>query len=214
MSTDEQLKKAVLEELTWEPSVSPANIGVITKGGIVTLTGHVGTFAEKHAAEAATRRVKGVNAVAEEIEVRLPFESKRADDQIAAAALDRLTWDVAVPKAVKVRVEKGWLTLDGEVEWHFQKTSAEQAVRNLFGVVGVNNQITIKPAVNTAKIGDNIMHALHRSWFFDPAITVTADGGNVRLTGTVRSPYDRQVAARTAWAAPGAISVENDIVVM
>lgn len=214
MSTDEQLKKAVLEELTWEPSVSPANIGVITKGGIVTLTGHVATFAEKHAAESATRRVKGVNAVAEEIEVRLPFESKRADDQIAAAALERLAWDVAVPKAVKVRVEKSWLTLDGEVEWHFQKTSAEQAVRNLFGVVGVNNQITIKPAVNTTKIGDNIMHALHRSWFFDPAITVTADGGNVRLTGTVHSPYDRQVAARTAWAAPGAISVENDILVM
>ena len=211
---DEKLKSAVLEELTWEPSVSPSNIGVIAKDGVVTLTGHVGTFAEKHAAETATRRVKGVKAVAEEIEVRLPFESKRADDQIAAAAVDRLTWDVAVPKAIGVKVEKGWVTLDGQVDWHYQSEAAVRAVRNLFGVVGVSNLITIKPAVYTAKIGDNIMHALHRSWFFDPAIVVNADGGKVRLSGTVHSPYDRAIAGTTAWAAPGATSVENDILVM
>ena len=209
--SDEQLKKAVLEELTWEPSVSPADIGVIAKDGIVTLTGHVKTFAEKHAAETATRRVKGVRAVAEEIEVRLPFESKRGDDQIAAAAADRITWDVVVPDAVKIKVEKGWLTLDGQVEWHYQKEAAERAVRNLFGVVGVRNMITIKPTVDTAKIGEDIRHALHRSWFFDPAILVSADGGKVHLSGTVQSPYDRRVAAATAWAAPGARSVENDI---
>jgi osmotically-inducible protein OsmY len=211
MSIDENLKKAVLEELKWEPSVDPAHIGVTAQDGVVTLSGHVLTFAEKHAAETAVRRVKGVKAVAEEIEVRLAFESKRGDDQIAAAAADRLSWDVSVPDAVKVKVEKGWVTLDGEVEWYYQKDAAQRDVRNLFGVVGVNDLITIKPAVNTSEIGDSIMHALHRSWFFDPAIAVSADGGRVRLSGTVRSPHDRQVAGLTAWAAHGATSVENNI---
>jgi len=211
MLNDDNLKKAVLEELKWEPSVKSAHIGVTAMEGIVTLSGHVESFAEKHAAESAVRRVKGVKAVAEEIEVRLAFDSKRGDDQIAAAAAERLSWDVSVPDAVKVKVEKGWVTLDGQVEWYYQKDAAQRDVRNLFGVVGVSDLITIKPAVNTSEISDSITHALHRSWFFDPAIAVTADGGNVRLTGTVSSPYDRQVAGLTAWAAHGATSVENNI---
>jgi osmotically-inducible protein OsmY len=211
MLNDDNLKKAVLEELKWEPSVKSAHIGVTAMEGVVTLSGHVESFAEKHAAESAVRRVKGVKAVAEAIEVRLAFDSKRGDDQIAAAAADRLAWDVSVPDAVKVKVEKGWVTLDGQVEWYYQKDAAQRDVRNLFGVVGVSDLITIKPAVNTSEISDSIAHALHRSWFFDPAIAVTAQGGNVRLTGTVSSPHDRQVAGLTAWAAHGATSVENDI---
>jgi osmotically-inducible protein OsmY len=113
-----------------EPSVDPAHIGVTTQDGVVTLSGHVPTVAEKLAAETAVRRVKGVKAVAEEIQVRLAFEAKRGDDQIAAAAADRLTWDVSVPDATKVKVEKGWVTLDGQVEWYYQKDAAQRAVRN------------------------------------------------------------------------------------
>ena len=211
MANDEKLKKSVLDELAWEPSVNPAHIGVTAENGVVTLSGHVDTFAQKHAAETAVRRVKGVKAVAEEIEVRLPFESKRGDDQIASAAADRLAWDPSIPETVKVKVENGRVTLDGQVGAYYQKNAAQMAVRSLYGVVGVNDLITIKPAVNTAKISEDIRHALHRSWFFDPAILVSADGGRVHLTGAVNSPYDRQIAATTAWAAPGATSVQNDI---
>jgi len=212
---DKKLKAAVLAELNWEPSVNAAHIGVAAASGIVTLTGHVQTFAEKHAAEASVLRVKGVKGVAQEMEVRLSFETKRGDEEIAAAAVDRLSWDTAVPRdAVKVRVDKGWITLDGKVDWHYQKEAAEHDVRNLVGVVGVTNKTEIKPRVSTTNVSDDIGHALHRSWFFDPAIAVSAEGGAIRLSGTVHSPHERQVAASTAWAAPGATSVENDIIVV
>lgn len=214
--SDNALQEAVLAELCWDPSVTAAHIGVTANAGVVTLTGHVGSYAEKGAAETAVRRVRGVKAVAEEIEVRLTFETKRKDDEIAAAAIDRLAWDVSIPEdSIQVKVQGGWLTLTGEVEWHYQREAAEQDVRRLFGVVGVSNQISIKPRVDVENISDDIMHAMHRSWFFDPqTITVSADGGKVRLNGTVSSPHDRQVAAATAWAAPGVTKVENEIVVV
>ncbi len=216
MSSDNQLQQAVLAELKWEPSVTAAHIGVAANAGVVTLSGHVGSFAEKLAAERAARRVKGVKALAEEIEVRLPFAAKKTDEEIAAAALDRLAWDVSVPnEAVKVKVEKGRITLTGQVDWQYQRQAAEQDVRGLYGVVGASNQITIKPRVNTSNISDDIMHALHRSWFFDPkTINVSADGGKVRLSGTVRSWHERQVAAATAWAAPGVTDLVNEIVIV
>ena len=211
MSYDDQLQQAVLAELGWEPSVTAAHIGVAAASGVVTLTGHVETFAEKHAAEMAARRVKGVKAVAEEIEVRLPFNHRRDDADIAAAAVERLAWDVSIPRdAIKVQVEKGWVTLTGQVDWHYQKDAAEQDIRRLHGVVRVSNQTTIRPQVNVASLSDDITHALHRSWLFDPnTIQVSAEGGRVRLSGTVHTPHDRQVAAATAWAAPGASDVEN-----
>jgi osmotically-inducible protein OsmY len=216
MLNDIQLQQAVLAELKWEPSVTAAHIGVTAKGGVVALTGHVESYVEKHAAETAAGRVKGVKAVAEEIEVRLPFETKRGDEDIAAAALSRLSWDVSIPRdAVKVKVEKGWITLTGEVDWHYQTQAAEQDVRGLFGVVGVSNQTTIKPTVNVSNLSDDITHALHRSVFFDPKeVTVSARGGSITLTGTVHSWHDRQVAASTAWAAPGATAVVNEIAIM
>jgi osmotically-inducible protein OsmY len=216
MSQDTQLQQAVLDELSWEPSVVAAHIGVAAASGVVTLSGHVASYAAKHAAEAATRRVKGVKAVAEELEVRLPMDTKRSDEAIAAAAVDRLAWDVSVPRdSVKVSVEKGWVTLSGEVDWFYQKDDAKQDVRRLWGVVGVSDQITIKPRVDTTNLSDDITHALHRSWFFNPdQVTVTAKGGRVKLTGTVRSWNERQTAASTAWSAPGATSVENDLVVV
>jgi osmotically-inducible protein OsmY len=215
MSHDDQLQNAVLAELKWEPSITAAHIGVTAENGTVTLSGHVQSYGQKHAAEMATGRVKGVRAVAEEIEVRLPFEVKRDDADIATAAVDRLAWDTGTPRdAVKVKVEKGWLTLTGEVHWHFQKEAAEREVSNLMGVLGVSNQITIKPRVDTAGLSDDIQHALHRSWFFDEeTVHVTAQEGRVKLTGTVGSWQERQMAASTAWAAPGATSVENDLIV-
>jgi osmotically-inducible protein OsmY len=130
MLNDSQLQQAVLAELKWEPSIAAAHIGVTAKAGVVALTGHVESFMEKHAAETAAGRVKGVKAVAEEIEVRLPFDTKRGDEEIAAAAIERFSWDVSVPPdAVKVKVEKGWITLTGVVDWHYQKEAAEQDVR-------------------------------------------------------------------------------------
>ena len=212
MSDDKQLKQAVLDELSWEPSVNAAHIGVTTKDGVVTLTGHVETYSEKSAAETATRRVKDVKAVAEEIEVRLPFGVQHGDEDIAAAAIGRLKWDAAVPRdAVSVKVENGWITLTGEVDWRYQHEAAADDVRGLWGVVGVSNQITIKPKANASSIRDDIMAALHRSWFNSKMIDVTVQSGKVLLTGTVHSWYERDVAGSTAWAAPGTTSVENEI---
>ena len=165
--------------------------------------------------QTAALLVKGVKAVAEEIEVRIPFDAQRDDKDIAAAPISRLSWDVSVPQdKIKVMVEKGWISLTGEVEWFYQKDAAEQDVRRLFGVLGVSNEISIKPRVNESSLRDDIMHAMGRSWFFDPkTINVTADLGRVMLTGKVDSPHDRQIAAATAWAAPGVTGVVNDITI-
>lgn len=216
MANDSHLQQAVLAELNWEPGVTASHIGVTANDGVVTLTGHVENLAEKHAAEAASRRVKGVKAVADEIEVRLLPETQRTDDEIAAAAVERLAWDVSIPAdAVQVTVEQGWITLTGEVDWHYQRVAAEQDLHRLFGVVGVTNEIAIKSRVHASDISDEIMHALHRSWFFDPrTINVEIRDGTVRLTGTARSAHERQVAAATAWAAPGVTDVVNDIVIV
>jgi osmotically-inducible protein OsmY len=200
-------------ELGWEPSIDAAQIGVAANAGVVTLTGHVQSFPEKVAAERAAARVKGVKAVAEEIEVKLPYDVTRGDESIAAAAIERLAWDSSVPPdAIVIRVEKGWVTLNGEVEWHFQKEAAGQAVRTLIGVVGISNLIEIKPTVNADDVSQNITRALHRSWFYDPnTIRVSAQGGKIKLTGQVTTWNARDLAGATAWSAPGATYVENDI---
>jgi len=212
MFDDKHLKQAVLDELQWEPSVNAAHIGVTTKDGVVTLMGSVETYAEKHAAETAALRVKDVKAVAEEIEVKLPFSVKHGDSEIAAAALDRLAWNVSVPKdAVKVAVSKGFVTLTGNVNWHYQHDAAADAVRNLWGVTGVSNQIVIRPMADAGNIKSDIMIALHRSWFSPENIEVTTDNGRVTLTGSVEFWDERALAGSTAWAAPGVTSVSNDI---
>jgi osmotically-inducible protein OsmY len=215
MSNDSQLQQAVLAELNWEPSVIAAHIGVAAHNGVVTLSGHVERFAEKNTAEIATRRVRGVKAVAEEIEVRLPIDMMRDDVEIAQAVVDRLAWDAAIPSdAIKVKVEKGWVTLGGEVKHYYQKEAAESEVRSLYGVIGISNQVIIKPTVDVSNITDNIMHALHRTWFFDPQkVKVTAQDGNVKLTGNVHSLHDWQTASATAWSAPGTTAVQNDTVI-
>jgi osmotically-inducible protein OsmY len=214
MSNDNNLKDAVLAELQWEPSIKAAHIGVTARDGVVTLTGHVQTYAEKHAAESAVRRVKGVKAIAEEIEVKLSFDVKRSDEDIAGAIVSRMAWDSTIPQdAVKATVHDGWVTLTGEVNWHFEHDAAAQEVRKLWGVVGVTNEITVKSRVDTSNVSADINRALHRSWFDPQNIKVTADGGRVKLTGTVTSWNDRRLAGMTAWAAPGATAVENDLVI-
>ncbi len=209
MSDDRQLKQAVLDEMKWEPSVNAAQIGVTTKDGIVTLMGSVETYAEKHGAETAALRVKGVKAVAEAIEVKLPFSVKHGDSEIAEAAVNRLAWDSSVPKdAVKIAVSKGWVTLTGDVHWHYQH---DAAVRTLWGVIGVSNEISIKPQANAGNIKSDIVSPLNRSWFIPENIDVSAKDGKVTLTGTVESWDERALAGTTAWAAPGVTSVTNDI---
>ena len=216
MSHDSDLQSSVLAEMAWEPSIAAGHIGVTARNGIVTLSGHVDSFLEKNAAEEAARRVKGVKGVAGELEVRLAFDMTRGDDDIASAAISRLAWDTAVPRdAIQVEVERGWVTLTGDVRWYFEKEAAATDVRNLAGVTGLTDKVTIKAAVSTLDISDSIMDALHRSWFFDPkTVTVTAEGGHVRLSGTVRSLNERRIAANTAWAAPGTSDVQNDLVVV
>lgn len=188
MSHDSKLQQAVLAEFEWEPCVTAAHIGVTAHAGVVTLTGHVGTHAEKLAAETVACRVEGVQAMANEIEVRLPCDMRlsmgRSDEEIAVAAIDRLTRNTSVPRnSVKVRVEKGWVTLSGRLDWHYQREAAEQTIRPLFGVVGVSNQTTIKPEAKTLNLSDDIM--------------VNAERGRVLLAGTVHAPHERQVTAAT-----------------
>ena len=214
MSNDIALKTSVEAELAWEPSVTAPHIGVTARDGVITLTGHVQRFSEKQAAQTAALRVRGVKAVAEEIEVKLPFEVLRKDEDIARAAIDRLAWDSTLPiDAVKVTVQDGWITLTGEVGWHFEHEAAAQDVRRLWGVVGVSNHITIKPRVNAYNLGEDISRALHRSWFDPKRIKVSADGGRVTLNGYVDSWSERALAGTTAWAAPGATDVENNLII-
>jgi osmotically-inducible protein OsmY len=215
MSQDDHLQRAVLAELDRE-GVTAAHIGVTANAGVVTLTGHVRGFVDKFRAADAAVRVKDVKAVANELDVRPSPEDRRSDEDIAKAAIGRLAWNASVPwDSIKVTVEEGWITLSGDVERYYQKDAAEQDLRRLLGVVGLSNEIAIKPKINVANISDDIIHALNRSWFFDPnTIKVTTQDGKVRLTGTARSPHERKVAAETAWAEPGVIDVENDIVVV
>jgi osmotically-inducible protein OsmY len=215
MSSDSDLKKAVLDELSWEPSVNAAHIGVTAHAGVITLTGHVHNYMQKIGVEKAAGRVKGVKAVAEEIEVKLPYDIKRSDEDIAAAAVDRLGWNAAIPiDAIKVKVQTGWVTLTGNVAWHFEKEAAERDLRALSGVIGVSNQIVVKPAVDAFNVKKDIEDALHRSWFYDPdTIQVAAQGGRITLSGKVATWDARRLAGSTAWSAPGATSVQNDIAV-
>ena len=209
MVSDLQLRQNVLDELEFEPSINAAHIGVTANKGVVTLSGFVTSYAEKASAERAARRVKGVKAIAEEIEVRLPSHTKRADDEIAARAVDILKWQVGLPaEHIRVKVEKGVVTLTGEVDWQFQKTDADHVVHKLSGVIDVLNQIRVSSPVQAVEVKEKIEKALQRSAELEASrITVETEGGRVILKGRVRAWYERDIAERAAWSAPGVTEV-------
>lgn len=212
--TDEQLQREVMEELKYDPQVQVNEIGVIATEGVVTLTGWVDSYIKKWRAEEAAHRVRGVRAVANDIEVRLA--SERTDADIAAAAVRALSWNASVPaEQIKVTVSKGWVTLEGEVEWQYQRKEAENAVRRLWGVRGVSNLITVKPRPTPTDLKKRIEDALVRSAQLDAkGITVEVQGSTAILKGTVRSWAEKQEAERIAWLAPGIANVDNRITVM
>ncbi len=213
--SDGSLQQAVIDELDWEPSVNAAHIGVTAKDGIVTLSGHVGTYAEKMAAEKAAGRVSGVKAVAEELEVRYLF-SPPDDADIANSAIQALSWDVEVPKdSVTVKVEKGWVTLSGTVDWYFQSSAAAEDVRKLRGVRGITNEIRVRPRVQASEVETKIKAAFSRNAEIDAnKINIMTDGGKVTLTGKVDSWQERRLAEHAAWSAPGVDRVEDRLTVL
>jgi osmotically-inducible protein OsmY len=215
MRPDRDLQHDVLAELKWEPSVNAAHIGVTAANGVVTLTGHVSTYMEKIAAERAAKRIFGVKAVADEVEVRLPGTVKHTDEDIAAACVAALAAKSTVPNdKVTVVVKRGWVTLEGEVEWHYQKEAAMNAVRDLFGVTGVSNAITVKVRALPSDVANRIEDAFTRSAEIDARrIRVATTDGKVILNGTVRTWLEWDEAQRAAWAAPGVTAVENQITV-
>lgn len=213
MRTDLQLVSDVTEELKWEPSVKEKEIGVSVREGVVTLSGNVDTFATKFAAERAVERVSGVRAVADELKVKLPNANERTDTELALATVHAFKWDVEVPDdQIKCKVVNGWLTLEGTVEWYFQKAAAERDVRFLMGVKGVTNLIEVKPKASASDVLTHIEKALKRSAELDAKkVQVEARGGKVTLRGTVRFWAERQEAERAAWATSGVTEVVDKI---
>ncbi|HXJ95938.1 MAG TPA: BON domain-containing protein [Terriglobia bacterium] len=215
MQSDTALQTSVLEELRWEPGVKATDIGVTVKDGVVTIEGTVDSYAEKWAAERAVKRLSGVKALAVEINVKLPGPSERTDADTAEAARNALKWDVLIPQdRIRVTVGNGFLTLEGEVDWQFQRSAAERVVRYLTGVTGIANEITVKPKVAPTDVKAKIEAALQRNAILDAQdIKVQADGGKVTLSGRVRSWAERDEAEDAAWAAPGVKEVKDLIAV-
>lgn len=213
--TDKYLRQIIVDELEFEPSFDAANIGVAVDNGVVTLTGHVASYAAKIAAERAVERVKGVRAIAENIQVRYPGHKQTADDEIAERAVAILGWNVQVPKdSVKVKVEKGWIELTGDVNWHYQRVAAKSAVLELSGVVGVTNLIEVRPKVAPGDVKQKILDALKRQAELEAdAIRVDVTDGKVVLEGNVKGWYERGVAERAAWSAPGVKAVQDHLAI-
>ena len=214
--TDAALKTDVLAELNYEPRVKATDIGVLVKDGTVTLNGYATTFGEKWDAVRATKRVAGVIAIADDIEVKLPGSPLRNDGDIAAAAAHQIESSTFVPPgAVRPTVSKGWITIEGEVEWWYQKQAAANAVRYLAGVTGVENLISIKPRAAHENVGKAISTAFERSAQLDAKkINLEISGNKVVLKGKVRNYAERDEAEQAAWSAAGVLSVENHLTVV
>jgi osmotically-inducible protein OsmY len=215
MKTDAILQQDVIAELKWEPSLNAAKIGVEVSKGVVTLAGHVDSYGEKWAAERAAQRVSGVKAIAIEIKVKLPGDSKREDGDIARTAENILEWTSNLPDDdVKVMVEAGWVTLTGNVDWDYQRQGATRAIRNLMGVTGVSNDIVVKPKVSVSAVKADIEAALKRNAMADAKnIGVAIKGNDVTLTGSVHSWAERDLARHSAWGTPGVRKVVDNMTV-
>lgn len=216
MKTDEQLKKDVEAELEWDAAINAANIGVAVKDGVVTLTGHLDTFTEKRTVERAAQRVGGLRALAVELDVKLAADHARSDSEIAQGIETAFQWSTQVPvDRIRVKVEKGWVTLTGEVEWDYQRRKAESAVRPLIGVVGITNLISLKEQVSSTNVTNRIRDALKRQAEREAnAIEVIVKDSTVTLEGTVHSWAERAAVAGASYSAPGITQVINKLQVV
>lgn len=215
MKSNSEIENDVKEELAWNPDLDPKDIAVSVDSGVVTLAGFVKSYTEKYEAEAAAKRVAGVVAVANDLEVRMPAVDERPDPDIARDAVAALKSQLPVSyEKIKVIVKNGWITLEGEAEWQYQRQTSESAVRRIKGVKGVTNSMLLKPAVKPTEIKKKIQDAFRRNAELDAnRIVVEANGSEVILKGSVRSWVEREEAERAAWAAPGVTNVEDRVVV-
>ncbi|HEV2679558.1 MAG TPA: BON domain-containing protein [Rhodanobacter sp.] len=211
---DKELCRNVLDELDFEPSIDAANIGVTAENGVLTLTGHVPAYAQKTAAERSAWRVKGVKAIAQEIDVRLPSDKKVNDDQIALRAINILAWSAWIPDgAARVKVADGWVTLTGQVNWNYQRNAAEAEVRKLSGVIGVINRITLMPTTQVVDVRQHILDALKRHALVKASrISIDVhDGGMVKIKGVVDDWDERRAIERAVWSTPGVNMVDDQV---
>ncbi|MEA3168070.1 BON domain-containing protein [Pseudomonas fluorescens] len=213
--SDLSLRKSVMEELEFHPQINAASIGVSVENGIVTLSGHVSSYPQKVNAERAAKGVKGVRAIAQEIQVRLDKHAGTADDTLAERVLNIIDWSSDAPQNdIKVTVQKGWITLDGDVDWQYQKETLERAVHELSGVVGVNNRLALRPNAEVTDIRQRIEEALKRNAEIDDKnVFVRVDGDVVRLEGKVHVWRERKLAERAAWSVPGVMRVEDHLLI-
>jgi osmotically-inducible protein OsmY len=213
--SDADIQKDVVDELRWDPALKDDDIAVAVREGVVTLAGYVPSYVDKWRAERIVERIRGVRAIVNDLEVRLPSSSERADPDIARAAVDALKWNISVPHdRIKVKVEKGWVTLEGDVDYSYQREEAARVVRSLTGVKGVTNLITVKTPAAPTDVKQKIMEALRRAAEFDAShINVEVQGNKVILTGTVRSYAEWKDAERAARNAPGISEVENRLTI-
>lgn len=214
MKSDIQIQKDVMDQLKWEPGLNAAEIGVAVKNGIVTLSGIVDSYSKKIAAEEAAKKIAGVKAVAEDIQVGLSPNFRKTDAEIADAVVFALRWHASIPnEKIKVKVEEGVVSLEGELEWDYQRKEAIRVVEKLAAVRRINNYIRLKPYLKPENIKDKIEAAFTRSAIIDSGkVSVVVDGSKIILHGSVRSMAEHDDAESAAWAAPGVTSVENDLV--
>ena len=215
MRTDKQLQESVVKALDWEPGVNAAQIGVTVQQGVITLAGRVGTLRERWIAEKTARHVWGVRGIANDLAVALDGASTRSDTAIAGAAVNALSWNSAIPpELIQVTVRDGWVTLSGTVPWQYQKAAAEKAIEHLYGVKGAANSIVVKAPVTASDVRHRIEEAFKRSADIDAKrVSVEAHNGTVVLKGTVHSLTERAAAEHAAWAAPGVIAIDDQLVV-